>query len=425
MKILMIVFHFPPLNQMASSRSYAFAKYWSKMGYEVTVITPKKYIYHGKLNYKPNEKIDINLIEVSYAKWLTRRFEKDKLSKEESINILRKVIRYLRKHLIGNAFDTQKLWEKAVYQEADRLMRDEAFDVVFSSFSPPTPHLIASKLKAKYPNIFWVADYRDLWNGNHLLKINRFLSFFEKKREKKVLKNADLIVTVSEGFKTYLENFHRKKVFTIFNGYDKEEIDTISQDAFFPPDDKIRFVYTGTIYVGTRDPAPFFKAVKRLEKEALISPKKFEIWFFGDSANVMEIAAKESVKSYVKIGDYLTKEDAYRAQRDADGLLFLEEQSKESDLSFIGTIPAKLYESLLAKTEIFAIGVHGQSFAGDLIKRSLTGDFYEHNVDKIYNRLKEFINEKNRTVEPDLTVIERFSREKIASDLLALIKEYR
>ena len=41
-KILIISYCFPPLNVIASLRVYSWAKYWSRMGYEVCVLTAKK-----------------------------------------------------------------------------------------------------------------------------------------------------------------------------------------------------------------------------------------------------------------------------------------------------------------------------------------------------------------------------------------------
>ncbi|MFM8917928.1 MAG: hypothetical protein ACKOGP_09325, partial [Bacteroidota bacterium] len=43
MRILIISTFFPPQNSIASHRPYSWAKYWSKAGHEVVVLTtPKK-----------------------------------------------------------------------------------------------------------------------------------------------------------------------------------------------------------------------------------------------------------------------------------------------------------------------------------------------------------------------------------------------
>ena len=428
MNILMVVFHFPPLNAMASSRHYAFAKYWAKAGHHVTVVTPKKYRYHGTLNYEPKDLDLIELIEVDFGGGVMKRFVSPRSSTGQgpALNGLRKAVRYLRKHLIGNAFDVQKVWEDAVYKQAEMLLQERAFDFLYSAFSPPVPFRIASRLKATFPQLFWVADYRDLWSGNHLLKTHPLLAKFQQKKEKQLLQKADLIITVSHGFKNYLERFHDREVHVVYNGYDHEEIAHISSERFFPEDATYRFVYTGTIYIGTRDPAPFFEAVRRVVREKQISSQSLQIWFFGDSGDVLEIAERTGVGEYVHTGGWITKEEAYRAQRDADGILFLEMEYERGNLSAEGTIPAKLFENMRAGTEIFAVGITSASFVGKLIERSKTGKAYGTDTDAIYRRLKVLLqSQKKEAVQPNRRLIERFERSRCARRVLELVEKQK
>ena len=52
MKILIISDYFPPLNSIASLRPYSWAKFWSKMGHDVTVLTTQKYKKENDLNFE-------------------------------------------------------------------------------------------------------------------------------------------------------------------------------------------------------------------------------------------------------------------------------------------------------------------------------------------------------------------------------------
>ena len=431
MKILMIVFQFPPLNSSACSRMYSFAKYWARQGNIITVITPKKYSFHGSLNYNPKYNEKFELVEVDFAKWFTKKYESNdiqKKSEKKSGGYLRRVLRYFRRNFIGNTMDIHKLWEKEVFTLAESLISEnEDYDVVFSSYSPFVTHTIASKLKKKYPELFWVADYRDLWSGNHLLKANNLLGYLQKQKEKKVLKNADMIITVSDGFKKYLEQLHNREVEVVYNGYDHEEIESVNyNEKFFPEDKKIRFVYTGTIYVGTRDPSPFFQILKRLDLEGFIFPNTFEVCFFGDSANVMQIARKEDVEKYIKIGGNISKEDSYRVQHEAYGIIFLEEESKEYSLSSEGTIPAKIYEHLVSGTEIFGIGMSKNSFVGKVIMESGMGNVYFNDLEKLYYRVKDIVLDKKKQIMiPNSEFISQFRRENSAKKVLLLIENKR
>jgi len=50
LKILIITHYFPPSNSIASHRTYSWAKYWSKMGHDVTVLTTAKERRENDLN---------------------------------------------------------------------------------------------------------------------------------------------------------------------------------------------------------------------------------------------------------------------------------------------------------------------------------------------------------------------------------------
>ena len=62
--------------------------------------------------------------------------------------------------------DSEKNWIKPAYHKACEIIENNKIDVVLSSSSPVSTHIIANQLKEKY-NIKWVADLRDLWSQNH------------------------------------------------------------------------------------------------------------------------------------------------------------------------------------------------------------------------------------------------------------------
>ena len=50
MKILIVSYYFPPQNSIASLRPYSWAKWWSRAGHDVTVLTIEKKILKNNLN---------------------------------------------------------------------------------------------------------------------------------------------------------------------------------------------------------------------------------------------------------------------------------------------------------------------------------------------------------------------------------------
>ena len=102
------------------------------------------------------------------------------------------------------------------------LLNNENFDAIISSSKPVTSHLIANDLKKEY-EIPFIADMRDLWTQNHFYSFSRVRKFFDARLEKKVLNNADAIITVSEALKNKLAmNF--QEIYHFSNGLIRQNI---------------------------------------------------------------------------------------------------------------------------------------------------------------------------------------------------------
>ena len=70
--ILIIAYDWPPRNVISTHRVYSFAKYWSKIGHTITVLTAKKKFFDRPLDLSlprlPNVKV-INLDYKSYVSY--------------------------------------------------------------------------------------------------------------------------------------------------------------------------------------------------------------------------------------------------------------------------------------------------------------------------------------------------------------------
>lgn len=110
-------------------------------------------------------------------------------------------------------------------------------------------------------------------------------------------------------------------VYVIENGFETENIN-IPKEPYWK-DDKVRLVYTGTIYNVFRDPSPLFEAVINIAKSSdsyLLD--KLEVIFAGNAGNLMELVNKYKVSKWVKYLGVLPREDVIRMQRDAHALIF-------------------------------------------------------------------------------------------------------
>lgn len=437
MRILLITHCFPPLNSAGSLRVYSWAKYWSRAQCDVTVITTRKKSFDGPLNLAVNEGDleQLKVIEVDY--WPFRGKNSFDLFAQQSfekkiktdnippqyILTLKNMVRRLRRTLIGSFLDIHDFWVFPAVKVAESIYLSHGFDMVVTSYGPPACHIIGGVLKRKLEKIFWVADYRDLWYGNHLSKAVWPLSVIEKKREDFYVSRADLITTVSDPLKKSLEKRYGEKVLVIENGFDLDdlkEINNMGDVKMFPGDGKIRLVYTGTIYPGKRDPSPLFEAVNILRKEGIEVDSKLEIIFYGiNLGNLFELTSRYKVENIVKTPGFLDRTRILRIQQEADALIFLEWEDSSVD----GIVTSKLFEYMYAGTPVLGIGVSNKTLPGRLIEESGVGYALGRSVTAIAEVLKKMIKGEPLFYSPQKELIFNFTREKQAYRLLGEIEK--
>lgn len=428
--ILIITSYFPQQNSIASLRPYSWAKYWSKMGHNITVLTTTKNKHDNDLNLGCS---DFEIIEVEnrFKANIRKKVIGDKskvliTDKNSEIffrsKVLNKVKEFVEKRgLLGTA--RMPDFNDFIISDSVNSVKNKQFDMMISTSGPYTEHIIAQKLKKQNKDIFWIADYRDLWTQNHIFKGLFPFTLVEEYLEKKINNSADMITTVSEPLaKQIRDKYKIKNVETIENGFDFEDLNNISKENYWS-DDKIRLVYTGSIYKGKQDPSPLFEAIEAISKsndKKLLD--KLEVIFVGGSkADLDELIEKYTVQRWVGYGGFLPREDSLRMQRDADALIFLEFEAKGVD----GILTGKLFEYICSGTQILGIGVTNNSTPGKLISSSGHGINFGKDRESIKKYLLELLNSNTKYVFiKNIEIIEKYSRKKQAEKILDLVNEY-
>lgn len=428
--ILIITDYFPQQNSIASLRPYSWAKYWSKVGHNVTVLTTTKDKNDSDLNLDCSS-FEVIEVENSFKSKLKKRFGKNKTIdssniqsnnkisfKSKIITILREVIQ--KRGLLGTA--RMPDFNDFIISDSFNKIKNKKFDMMISTAGPYTEHLIAQKLKKQNEDIFWVADYRDLWTQNHIFKGLFPFTLVEEYLEKKVNNSADMITTVSVPLAKQIQNKYKlSNVETVENGFDFEDLENIPKNKFWS-DEKVRLVYTGSIYKGKRDPSPLFEAISTIAKKNIKLLQDFEVIFVGGSkADLDELIGKYDVSKWVSYGGFLSREDSLRMQRDAYALIFLEFEAPGVD----GILTGKLFEYICSGTQILGIGVTDVSTPGELISSSGHGVNFGKDSDKIEDYLKELLeNRKKVKIDKNIELIEKYSRKAQADRILELVESY-
>lgn len=431
MKILIVTAYFPPQNSIASLRPYSWAKWWSKAGHDVTVLTTEKAVEPNSL------KLDCSFFKVIevpvYVPFRRSWYRcKEQLSKDNSNTIPKKEsikyillfnlkTMYIRFCQSTGCFYTCRYpdWHDGWANKALEFVKDESWDLVVSTGGPYSVHRIGLFLKKHDKAKKWIVDWRDLWTKNHLFNGLRIFHPLEKYLENQFHTHADIITTVSEGLADTLRQMTSTRVEVVYNGYDPDDYEDIVKTPR-RNNKKFEIVYTGTIYKGYQDPAPLFQAVGELVAEEKLSPDDLHITFAGHkSSDLSDMAKAYGIDEFFTYAGFLPRESALAMQYSADACLFLEYNNP----SVKGVLTGKLFEYIYIAREIWGIGVDDKTESGSLIEKTKTGICFGNDVDKIkkyiINRVVE--NKHCTHCERDMSVVRQFERKMQASKILKLI----
>jgi len=412
LRILIVSTYFPPANSIASLRPYSWAKWWSKAGHDVTVLTTEKEMRSNdfKLNCKG-------------FKILTGTAE-NRIYKDTSFSFKRRIIKriesFLRYHFNNNLKgkgcflqsrfpDFHDLWAK----KSISFVKKEKWDLVISTGWPYSVHFVGYAIKKNNPSAKWIVDWRDLWTKNHLFEGFILFRWYERYLEKKFHNTADLITTVSEPLAETLRTMTSTPVSTITNGFDSDDFSDIVKRPR-KTNKKFTIVYTGSIYRAYQNPVPLFEALKNLKDKKIITKNDFRIVFAGSpSTNMTEIADSFGISDLFSYAGFLPREEVLKMQYDADALLFLEYNNPEVK----GVLTGKLFEYLYLGREIWSIGIDLNSSAGYLIKESKAGICLGTDPSKIEKYIAKALKNRKEN-KKNWKVINKFNRKTLAMEIL-------
>lgn len=448
-KVILIAFYFNQVNEIASKRLRALAKYLPQFGWEPIVIVPD-------LGFIPKENDDLNcrIIYTEYEDMFSHfsnkfkksksidsnnanfndfndskdsiEFNDDKLKDSTSYSnpIVSKAI-----SMAGEVFaypDGMKYWYESALKEASKIMDKEEIDAIISSSWPITCHTIAKDLKDRH-DVPWIADLRDLWNLNPYVSHTFIREYFEKRLELKTFENADALTTTTDLAAETLSTLHpRSRIVPILSGYDNDDFnfleDLVSKKDGFSTEfsEKLKFIYAGSLYGGKRDPTYLFEAIRQLEDDNKLDSSKISIEFYGDSTGLEEIAKSYGLLDIVHIGGKIAHEEVLKKQMKSDVLLLISWDNEKEKMF----IPGKIYEYFALKKPVLSIGYKEGSLK-DLIEETKVG-YHVSGLESTKEALLEIYNEfiEKGTVELNADInIEDYSMENMAKKFADLLNE--
>ncbi|MFT7612539.1 MAG: glycosyltransferase involved in cell wall biosynthesis [Parvicellaceae bacterium] len=294
MNILILSYYFPPDGDIGGRRWAKFAKNLTLNGNKVTVLT-KKPLNINSDKWKADTSsysARIKYFEDNYPQVLN----KSNLSFTDKIKYkiaLNKVSKYL-----GNFYDPTCTFDSKLTLHVEAIIQDESIDAVIVSGYPFHWQEIISGIITKFPEVAFVADFRDLWLNNKIgygyssLTTDRYQ--YEALSQKNVIEKFDLIFSVSEQmndyFETQIDDVDPGKFHEVTNGFDADDI--IKTDLVDELNDNVvRFVFAGNLYNGLDYILPEF--VSAIEKISQLKKGQFEFRFYGSAPSYFIESIKE------------------------------------------------------------------------------------------------------------------------------------
>lgn len=422
-KILIISYYWPPAGGPGVQRWLKFCKYLPEFGWESVVYTPENPSYpmvdesliSDILPHQKTIKTKIwepyQLAELWTKK--TKKYKAGQFDTEKNQDWKSKLSLYIR----GNFFvpDARKFWVKPSVKILKNYLKQNPTDVIVSSGPPHSMHLIGLELKKQFPNITWIADFRDPWTDISYYNYLKLSSFANKKHhelENKVLQTADICLATSY---TDTENFRKKgaNAHCITNGFDGEICTK-------KPEKTSQFTLS---YIGVleqlRNPEVLWKALIELCNEHKDFSENLELKFVGRLDDKIQTYLSESpLQQNCTFTSYLPHQEAVTEMKTASLLLICNFPNPESK----GIIPGKLFEYLTTQNPILSIGP-GQSDVSIILQKTHAGKhFSPTNALEIKNYiLQQFQLWKigNNSLEP--TQISDFHRKNLTQQLVNLL----
>lgn len=321
--------------------------------------------------------------------------------------------------------DSYAPWAKAATKECLRLCAERKIDAIYTTLPPFSSAYVGYDLR-RATGLPWIVDYRDLWFGDVLREwLPEWRKRLELRIEKRLLRAADAIVTVSEPKTAYMKRLHpglKARWETLTNGYDediygnRERVRQVGQGV-------IEFVYTGRLFKNRRGYA-FAEALGRVYRSDPAQAEKVRVRILGGvepeiRARYDEILARYGIAHLYDFAGDVSYDTAMDAQINCDYLLLIVDTGETSD----GVIPGKLFEYVAARRPIFALCDPGAT--QQIIEQARLGKAVPaESVEACEAMLREWLAQPvPERVDADEAYLAQFDRRAIAGRFAQMLNE--
>ena len=425
-KVILITYYWPPSGGSSVQRWLKMLKYFPGMGIEPFVITVDPNMASYPLMDPLLEK-DIHP-DIKVCKTPTREFYTayKRLTGRKEIpyggfvnepkaDFKQSISRIIRSHFFIP--DPRRGWNRFAYKKAVELIKIYGIHTVITATPPHSSQLIGLKLKKEF-GVNWIADLQDPWTDIYYYNqlCHSWLSAsIDAGYERRVLENADYVVTVSDSIRELFRNKSRridpKKVLVVPNGYDEDDFRNGSE----PGNEPFVISYTGTINDEYYPLDPFLQALEKISADG----HNILLRFVGKIAPLTLQKIKSIKGIRTEFIDYVPHEESVKYLLKSSALLLIIPDIHQN----AGILTGKLFEYLGSGRKIIGIGPSNGDAAA-IIRDCRCGDMFDYSDEEGLEKHIRLLMEEtgNRQASPDKEKIAKYSRRSQASAIAELIR---
>jgi glycosyltransferase involved in cell wall biosynthesis len=429
LKVLLVVYAFPPAGGVGTLRAASLARYLPFENIQLDVLTTRNPSSVG-MDYKllkeipPEVKVHRTItldLPFGIKKRIKRLLTGAKPPSAQAQTgtakpgLLKRVVQDLLMP------DPQVTWLPVLTRAARRIVRDRQIDLVLITGSPYSNFLVAERLRAKFPHLAIVLDFRDEWLATAFdvaafqFSTSERAHQFAIKAEADAVASSNAIVMVTDAARQEIRSRYPadpdSKYHHIPNGFDATRI--VKSGSSSPHSGgKIIVTYVGTIYTST-EPTSFVEALRGLPPEV---KSRFTFRFIGHVEEPRYREALLSLGDMVELKGFMPQHEALKLMNETDYVLLISHDRLN--------VSAKFYDYIGAGKPMLAC-VHPDGDIRRMVEDLRAGWWAgSQNVDAIRQLFIDTATSGDarlRTFAPDEAKIAQYERKPVAQRYAALL----
>lgn len=426
-KVLIVTYYWPPSGGSGVQRWLKFVKYLHRQGWEPYVCTPDNpsfTIKDSSLEKDIPDAVEVFKLPIwepyQLFFWLQRLVGNKNIQQTDFVSTgKRSLFQRISSWIRGNLFvpDARIFWVKPTVRFLTDIIQANDIHRVITTGPPHSIHLIGLRLKKKFQNINWIADFRDPWSEWDLLdtlSLSGWAKSRHQKLEREVLTVADRVITIAPYHVARFEALGNRKVDLITNGFDEEDFGASQSTR----NSKFTIRHIGVVDE-LRDPRPFIEALKiAIEEDPDLAPL-INVEFIGSVNSRFQklVTDDPQLSRLVSFTSPIPHSELLAVYNHTDLLLLVLAHTSIAP----GNLPGKFFEYLASGKPILGIGP-AQGDASEILRQTGAGLVLEReDVHQIVKALTSYYLSWKKGEPNKSSGVDKYTRKTLTDQLIKLL----